>query len=333
MDTTSGRLAHTRGAPADGPALDPELASVLAATPALHVPVLPENLARVRAASVITPAGDGDLRTDGLVVEHDEVAGRHGASLPLVLLKPATGDGRALVVYLHGGGLVAGDHRTGLSLLGEWVTREQVVVASVGYRLAPEHRYPTPVEDCYAALCSLSGRRSELGLADRPVIVAGSSAGGGLAAAVTLMARDRSGPDLAGQILMSAMLDDRMRTPSSYELDGHGVWDRRSNTTGWDAYLGDDRGADSVPAYAAPARCQDLAGLPPSYLDVGSAEIFRDEVIDYAARLARAGGSVELHVWPGAFHGFDFLAPGSGLAVATAAARLAYVARVLSSAA
>jgi acetyl esterase/lipase len=130
---------------------------------------------------------------------------------------------------------------------------------------------------------------------------------------------------------MCPMLDDRGVTPSSHELDNEGVWDRTSNMTGWTALLGDARGGPDVSPYAAPARAQDLAGLPSAFIDVGSVETFRDEDIDYAARLSRAGVSVEFHMWPGGFHGFDLMAPQAALAQVSRATRLAYLRRALAS--
>lgn len=158
-------------------------------------------------------------------------------------------------------------------------------------------------------------------------MIGGVSAGGGLAAATALLARDRGGPELAGQLLLCPMLDDRNSTHSAVELDGRGLWDRTANNVGWAAYLGDLR---DVPAYAAPARATDLSGLPPAFLDVGTAETFRDEVVAYASRLWEAGGEAELHVWPGGFHGFDALVPEARLSRAARAARLSWLQRLLS---
>jgi len=306
------------------PPLDPGLAAVVAAQPALRAPLLPEAIGRLRDWL----AGPGrDALTAGREVAVTEftVPGGDGAALPVLLLTPARRPAVALACYFHGGGLVAGDNRTGIAIPRHWAGAAGAAVASVGYRLAPEHPYPVPAEDCYAAVTALAGRPD---LAPLPLVVAGSSAGAGLAAAVALMARDRGGPALAGQLLMCPMLDDRMHTPSSYELDGDGVWDRRSNRTGWTSYLGDACWGTGVPAYAAPARSQDLAGLPPAYLDVGSAELFRDETIAYAARLAQSGVLTELHLWPGAFHGFDLHAPDSPLAGAARRARADWLARL-----
>jgi acetyl esterase/lipase len=144
------------------------------------------------------------------------------------------------------------------------------------------------------------------------------------------MARNRGGPPLSHQILMCPMLDDRCITPSSQELDGEGTWDRTSNVIAWTALLGAARGGPDVSPYAAPARATDLTGLPAAFIDVGSVETFRDEAIDYAARLSQAGVPAELHLWPGGFHGFDGIAPHTALAQASRATRLGYVRRAVS---
>lgn len=180
---------------------------------------------------------------------------------------------------------------------------------SVGYRLAPEHPHPAPVEDCYAALRWMSDQASALGVDAGRLALYGGSAGGGLAAAVALPARDRGTPRPAFQMLPCPMLDDRNVTPSSHEITDIGIWDRAANLQGRQALLGDFDGADGVSPYAAPARADDLSGLPPTYLDAGELDLFRDENIDYATRLVRAGVPVELHVYPGGIHAGELPAP------------------------
>jgi len=188
-----------------------------------------------------------------------------------------------------------------------------IVVVSVEYRLAPEHPHPSPSEDCYAGLLWIAAHAPDLGIDVFQLSVAGISAGGGLAAAVALMARDRGGPTLHGQLLFCPMLDDRDQTLSTRQFEGMGMWDRQSNLFGWTALLGNQRGGPDVSPYAAPSRAQDVSNLPPAFIDVGSAETFRDEDIDYAQRIWQAGGIAELHVWPGGFHGFTLAAPEAAL--------------------
>ncbi|MGW7794313.1 alpha/beta hydrolase fold domain-containing protein, partial [Streptomyces tricolor] len=181
----------------------------------------------------------------------------------------------------------------------------------------------------YAGLLWTAEHAREIGGDPDRIVVAGASAGGGLTAALTLLARDRRGPRPLGQLLMGPMLDDRNDTVSSRQMAGLGVWDRSANETAWTALLGDRRGGPGVSPYAAPARAADLCGLPPAFLDVGSAETFRDEVVGYASRIWQAGGVAELHVWPGGCHGFDALAPEAALSRTARAARVAWLRRLL----
>lgn len=201
-------------------------------------------------------------------------------------------------------------------------------VASVEYRLAPEHPYPTPVEDAYSGLVWLSSHAAALGLDPARIILHGVSAGGGLAAAVALLARDRGAPDLLGQMLICPMLDDRNDSASGLQMAGVGAWDRTANVTGWSLYLG-GIARDEVPIHASPARADDLSGLPPAFIDVGSSETFRDEDIAYASKIWASGGDAELHVWPGGAHGFDALAPNAPLSHDARRARVRWLTRLL----
>jgi acetyl esterase/lipase len=275
---------------------------------------------------------DDDLRRGG-AIEFEEltVPGPAGApDIALLVCRPAGLKTTAAGVYhIHGGGMVLGDNRSGMPVMLDWIEQVGVTVVSVEYRLAPEHPYPAPVEDCFAGLEWTVAHAAELGIDRDRLIIAGASAGGSLAAAVALMARDRGGPALIGQMLACPMLDDRNQTPSSYELENEGTWDRISNLTGWRALLGEAQGGQGVSPYAAPARAADLSGLPPAFLDVGSVDMFRDETLDYAARIWRAGGAAELHVWPGGFHGFELIAPAAAISVAARQARIAWLRRVL----
>jgi acetyl esterase/lipase len=275
---------------------------------------------------------DDDLRRGGAFEVSTAVApGPAGApDVPLLICRPAGITAPVACVYnIHGGGMIIGDNRMGLPGMLEHAAELQLAVVSVDYRLAPETPHPGPVEDCYAGLGWTVAHAAELGIDPARVIVGGGSAGGGLAAAVALLARDRGGPALAGQLLMCPMLDDRNDTPSSWQMTGLGVWDRAANEVGWTALLGDARGGPDVSPYAAPARAADLSGLPPAFIDVGSAETFRDEDVAYATRIWQAGGSAELHVWPGGFHGFAGMAPGAALSRAAAAAQRNWLRRLL----
>jgi acetyl esterase/lipase len=247
----------------------------------------------------------------------------------LVLAPHGSTDRLPGIVFLHGGGMIFGSNMTRIEHALHWMTAVPSIVMTVGYRLAPEYPHPAPSEDCYSAVSWFAANADQLGFNEGRLIVGGTSAGGGLAAATALMARDRGGPALLGQMLISPMLDDRAITPSSTELDGEGFWDRTSNATGWSALLGQSVGGADVPPYAAPARAADLTGLPQAYLEVGSVETFRDETVEYAQQLWLAGVQAELHVWPGAFHGFDSAVPTAQLSIAARRARTEWLQRTL----
>ncbi|MWB97097.1 alpha/beta hydrolase fold domain-containing protein [Agromyces seonyuensis] len=307
------------------PPFDPELAAALArsAMPAtITADMIP---ARRSAARGIT---DEALATLGLGAREVRIAGFEGGGVDLTVVEPTEPSGVGFL-FLHGGGMIGGDRRAFPALLLRWASELGAVVVGVGYRLAPEHPDPIPVEDCFAALEWTVAHTAELSIRPDRLVVAGTSAGGGLAAGTALLARDRGGPRIAALLLTSPMLDDRDRTVSTQQIDGVGVWDRTSNVTGWTALLGDRRGGDDVSIYAAPARAGDLAGLPPTYLDCGSSEVFRDEDVAFASRIWAAGGRAELHVWPGAFHAFDSIAPDATLTKQAIAARDGWLVRTL----
>jgi acetyl esterase/lipase len=233
------------------------------------------------------------------------------------------------IYFIHGGGMISGNRFLGISVVLNWVDVLDAVAISVDYRLAPEHPDPTPLRDSYAGLTWMADHAHELGFDPKRLVIAGSSAGGGLAAGITLMIRDNGGPSLAAQMLIYPMIDDRNETISSHQIDGIGVWDRGSNDTGWNAYLGDRRKTEQVSIYAAPARATDLSNLPPAFIDVGSADVLRDEGVAYASKIWAAGGVAELHVWPGGYHGFDLLFPNAVLSRAMIETRTSWLRRVL----
>jgi acetyl esterase/lipase len=207
------------------------------------------------------------------------------------------------MVWIHGGGYVIGHHLNDDPLLDRLCPRLRMGAVTVGYRLAPETPYPGPLEDCYRALTWTFARASELGLDPGRIGIGGISAGGGLAAALALLARDRGEVEVAFQLLDCPMLDDRQITFTSQQ-DDLALWSREANLFGWRSYLGPLHGTDDVPATAAPARASDLEGLPPAFVSVGTLDGFADEDVDYAMRLNRAGVPTELHVYPGACHGY-----------------------------
>jgi acetyl esterase/lipase len=316
--------------PAAAPYLDPELQTVLASLAATVPPAITADMiARFRAIAP-DPTVGGMVGRLGLFHEDRTVAGFAGADLDASIFRPVEPvTGAPGILYLHGGGMIFGNRFGGVGAYLPFVASHGAVVVAVDYRLAPEHPDPIPVEDCFAALAWTAAHAAELGIDPARMIIAGQSAGAGLAAGVALLARERGGPQLTGQVLVSPMLDDRNDTASARQIDGVGVWDRASNETGWSALLGDRRGGDDVADSAAPGRAQDLGDLPPAFLSVGSAEVFRDETVAYASGIWAAGGVAELHVWPGGFHGFENFAPGATVSQASAAARDHWLTRML----
>ncbi|MEU8718522.1 alpha/beta hydrolase [Streptomyces sp. NPDC048663] len=216
------------------------------------------------------------------------------------------------VLFLHGGGYIFGHIDLFDGPVSRYVSASGVPMLSVEYRRAPEHPFPTPLEDAYAALCWLHGHAAELGIDPDRVGVMGDSAGGGMAAALTILARERGGPGIAHQILIMPMLDDRTVTPDPY-IAPYALWSYDDSLTAWPALLGDAAGGD-VPPTAAPARLEDATGLPSAYIEVGQIDVFRDEDTAYAIKLSRAGVSVEFHLHPGAPHEFDSIAFDSDVA-------------------
>jgi acetyl esterase/lipase len=327
----SDRQAPEAGPP---PPFDPQCAAALADLAELLPPSLTPDMIPLRRQPdpALPRPTDEDLQRDGtFTVDERSVAGPAGApEVSLLICRPTSATAPVAAIYhIHGGGMVLGDNRDGMLETLDWAQELELAVVSVEYRLAPETPHPGPVEDCYAGLVWTAVHTQELGIDATQIVVSGGSAGGGLAAAVALLARDRGGPALAGQMLLCPMLDDRNDTVSAHQMAGVGVWDRTANETGWTALLGDARGGPDVSPYAAPARATDLSGLPPTFIDVGSAETFRDEDIAYASRIWQAGGVAELHVWPGGFHGYSGFAPQSQISQETVAARVRWLRRLL----
>lgn len=276
-------------------ALDPAVAGGL--EPFAGFGVSEELLAGARANMITAlPAlSDAVARTDHVISEDPQVIVR--------VHRPRGAVGALPALYsIHGGGYVIGTCDIDDGLFDQWCPKLNCVAVSVEYRLAPETAYPGPLEDCYRGLAWTFANAEMLGIDTTCIGLIGTSAGGGLAAALALLARDRGELRPAFQVLNCPMIDDRMTTPSS-RLEGLPIWSRESNDFGWRSYLGDLFGTDDVPYHAAAARCADLSGLPPAFVAVGGVDGFRDEDIDYALRLMRAGVPTDLHVYAGLPHG------------------------------
>jgi acetyl esterase/lipase len=312
--------------------IDLELRKALeGTTERLPRPILPEHIRGMQERSARMAPSDDELSRDGTIVVADRIVPGSGdrPDLPALVLR-RSGHVQLLpgIVYIHGGGMISGNRRSYIEGPLDWVVELNVVAVSLEYRLPPDHPHPAPVEDCFAGLEWAFEHAGELGIDPGRMLLAGSSAGGGLAAAVALMARDRGGPPLAAQLLIAPMLDDR-ETPTSRLLEGEGAWDYQSNITGWTALLGERRGSPDVSPYAAPARATDLSNLPPAYVDVGALDGFRHQDVDYVTRIWEAGGEAELHVWPGAYHGFSSLSPHASVSRSAWAARSDWLRRIL----
>jgi len=215
------------------------------------------------------------------------------------------------LMYLHGGGMIMGSIAADDGFAAALSEAAGCAVVSVEYGLAPESSGLKPVEDCYDALLWLHGHSKAYDIDPECLGVFGCSAGGGLAAGLSMLARDRGGPALRYQMLIYPMLDDRNTTMSSREIVDLGVWDRQANLEAWELFLGSDFNSDQVSPYVAPGRAQDLSGLPATYIEVGTLDLFFDEDVVFAERLSGHGVEVEFHEYQGAYHGFDQLAPGA----------------------
>jgi acetyl esterase/lipase len=275
--------------------VDPEIESLVSIVPIENLDA--DTLATARSWDISA----GVVLSDA--VERRDIVVPGSPDVVIRVHRPVGVDGALPCVYsIHGGGYVMGSFAMDDGRFDKWCPKYRCVGVSVEYRLAPETPFPGPLEDCYLGLKWAYDHAGELGIDPAHIGLCGASAGGGLAAALALLARDRGEIPLRFQLLDCPMLDDRQITPSS-QLDGLHIFSRESNTFGWRSYLGDLYGTPDVPGYAAPARITDLRDLPPAYVCVGAVDGFRDEDIDYAMRLNQAGVPTELHVYPGAPHG------------------------------
>lgn len=295
-------------------------------------PLSAEMLPEIREGDAAAVPTNEELSRGGrFAVSERTVPGLPGnPDVALLICTPVDAPApRPAIYYIHSGGTFCGDHRIRLDPTLDMAELLGATLVSVGYRLTPEHPHPAPIDDVHAGLLWTAEHADELGLDPERIIAAGPSAGGCLAAALALTLRDQGGPRLLGQLLMSPMLDDHNDSASAWQMDGHDLWDRNANGFGWNALLGDTRGGPDVSPYAAPARAADLSGLPPAFIDVGSAETLRDEAVAYAARIWEADGDAELHVWAGGFHCFDRVVPDAPISHAAREARHAWLGRLL----
>lgn len=287
--------------------VDRELVTILDYIPASQL--TNENLQQVRAMSSRPPV---DLpQFSQISVTEQRIPGADGdPDVRLLFYMPPSPQGTVpVLLWLHGGGYIMGSADAEDLMVKTIVSEVGCAAVVVDYRLAPETPYPGSLEDCYAALKWLHTHAREFGIDSHRVAVGGSSAGGGLAAALALLARDRGEFPLMFQLLIAPMLDDRtcvLESPHPYT--GEFIWTREANRFGWESLLGRAPGGSDIPAYAAAGRAENLAGLPAAFINVGAIDLFLEEDMEYARRLMRAGVPTELHVYPGAYHGFRMVA-------------------------
>ncbi|GHO49586.1 alpha/beta hydrolase [Ktedonospora formicarum] len=283
--------------------VDPELAPILDQIPATTLSA--ENLNQIRAAArlfVKQPQSSDAISMSERFIPGPEEA----PDVRVLIYQPNSTQGLLpALLWLHGGGYIMGSADAEDLMAKSFVSATGCAAVSVDYRLAPETPYPGPVEDCYAALNWLYTHAEELGIDSRRIAVGGSSAGGGLAATLALLARDRGEIPLLFQFLIAPMLDDRTCTQENpHPYTGEFIWTPEANRFGWTSMLGQEPGGDDVSPYAAAARAEQLEGLPPTFINVGALDLFLEEDMEYARRLTRAGVPTELHVYPGVYHGF-----------------------------
>lgn len=254
-----------------------------------------------------------------------------GVKLSVLHTSTSTSTERPCLFFVHGGGQIAGNRFYTLDVVMSYFEGIDIVFVSVEYRLAPEHQAPAAFNDCYSSLIWAANHAGALGIDANKIMVCGISGGGPMAAACTLTARRKQYPKIYAQMLLCPMLDDRNNTVSSKQFYGNSMWNGATNTMAWDLVLGSRRGTKDVSELMAPARAVDLSGLPPTFIDVGECEVFRDEVVAYASKMWECGSSAELHVWPGAFHGFDVMGGDVPVARAAVAAKIAWVQKMFGS--
>lgn len=288
-------------------AYDPEIAPIVPLLPTTQdwsdMPAVRKDMSEMYLKMGIEPP----QARDDVKWEDRNIAGPAGAPEVMVrIYRPPTGEGvKPGLLYIHGGGFCVG------SVEGEHVgaastcAAVDAVVVSVEYRLAPEHPYPAPLEDCHAALQWMHQEAASLGIDPAHIGIMGQSAGGGLSAGLALLARDRGGPAICYQMLGIPELDDRLETPSMTQFTDTPLWNRPNAVMSWKYYLGEL--ASDPPIYAAPSRATDLSGLPPAYVSTMEFDPLRDEGILYALKLLECGVSVELHQFAGTFHGSSLM--------------------------
>jgi acetyl esterase len=292
------------------PLLDPELVEGFSKVPAsdgTFDPASRRALGRMFAAEYrakMPPLTDIDIR------DHGVPASANSPAVPVRVLSPRNRRGTGVLLWMHGGGFFTGHHEDEDLVTAPWVRELGITVVSVGYRMTPEHPWPAATDDCWQALQWIASPAQPLGFEPAALAVGGISAGGCLAAATAIRARDENGPALCLQFLLVPCTDNRSATPSMRALDDRRQWHRDANRLAWSIYAGGDGEVDPM---AAPARSTTLEGLAPAYIEAAGADPLRDEAVDYAMRLMQADVPTELHVFPGSYHASTYLQPQAAI--------------------
>ncbi|KAL3443171.1 Alpha/Beta hydrolase protein [Aspergillus insuetus] len=321
------------------PPFDPSLEAALA-IPLLH----PDNFSTLEAIraqrNIFTIPNFLAKFPDLTHKEYTVPAAPDNSRSPVIILSvltpktsPSPHSPRPAIYNIHGGGQIAGTRFAGLEFIAAWYRNLDVVIITVEYRLAPEHPAPAALDDSYAGLVWVANHAAELGIDPGRILVQGVSGGGPIAAACAITARDKGYPRLCAQLLSTPMLDCRGDSVSTRQYAEHGPWNGRTNRLAWRCVLGGNSkvasSVEKVSELVSPSLASDLAGVAPAFIDVGGAEVFRDEAVAYASTLWKSGVSAELHVWGGCWHGFDMLAPDVPVSRAATAVKVDWIRRVL----
>jgi len=315
------------------PPMDPELRAALekVSFPAISH-ATPEVIKMMRAATATPASFLDDQKARGISHREVRIPSNDGSNRDIVLsilqLTSESTKPRPCFYWIHGGGLHWGDRLHTLEFPTDVILACDAICISVEYGLAPEHSFSTAVEDCYTGLKWTSEHTQGLGIDSKRLMVGGTSAGGGLAASMVLLCRDRQGPAVCAQCLICPAIDDRLATVSSQQyVESSDFLPRRVFEDIWKSSLRNNS-EDSKAVIRVPGRAEDLSQLPTTYLDVGSAELLRDETVAFASRLWENGVQAELHVWAGGFHGFDIFLPDAAVSQASRKTKVAWVKRI-----
>lgn len=286
--------------------IHPELQNALKKSPSIHYSKNNLWLIRFLIALLPSPKAPKDVSIKNIKINNRE----RSAKIRLRIYQPVNpAHETPVLIWMHGGGYIIGKPEIEDSVCIQFVRELGISIVSVDYRLAPQHPFPAGLEDCYSALMWAKANSAQFGFDVKRIGVGGTSAGGGLAAALAQLALDRKEVSPIFQLLTYPMLDDQTSLRTDIDDSNSPTWSQKNNRFGWESYLGKSFGKEEIPQYAVPARRSDLSGLPNAWIGVGMLDVFYDEDKRYAERLREAGVHCEVEIVQGAFHGFDVIDP------------------------